>query len=360
MYTIDGKNVAGIGKFKHHFGVWFFNGSLIKDKYGRLHNAQEGKTKALRQLRYTDPAAAMPQLEVLVAEVRAGDQADLLAQACVELDICALHAGERLRAKDLLIEGMDAAERAENLRAWLTAANALSWMHTQAGEPVSAVVVLMRAVERAQVDGSPRQVAVAASNLGACLLNQGALSEALACYERAATLLEHAVGTQRRSRGLARVGQINALVLLGRLDEARELVARARVPGTRHATGAPAPRSTSSRPSWASGRLGGRSSRCACRRGPARGPSCFSARARSRRVRAWQCFFTSFTSGVSTHSTRRARESFGEAVCRDDLQVKSVQYHIVSPHHPPAHAVRHGRSHREPGHQQRGRDRPRA
>ncbi|MEE3243289.1 MAG: YdeI/OmpD-associated family protein [Bacteroidota bacterium] len=54
VYTIDGKNVAGIGKFKHHFGVWFFNGSLIKDKYGRLHNAQEGKTKALRQLRYTD------------------------------------------------------------------------------------------------------------------------------------------------------------------------------------------------------------------------------------------------------------------------------------------------------------------
>ena len=179
---------------------------------------------ALRQLRYTDPAAAMPQLEVLVAEVRAGDQADLLAQACVELGICALHAGERLRAKDLLIEGMDAAERAENLRAWLTAANALSWMHPQAGEPVSAVVVLMRAVERAQVDGSPRQVAVAASNLGACLLNQGALSEALACYERAATLLEHAVGTQRRSRGLARVGQINALVLLGRLDEASALL----------------------------------------------------------------------------------------------------------------------------------------
>ena len=54
VYTIDGKNVAGIGKFKHHFGVWFFNGSLIKDKYGRLHNAQEGKTKALRQLRYPD------------------------------------------------------------------------------------------------------------------------------------------------------------------------------------------------------------------------------------------------------------------------------------------------------------------
>ena len=54
VYTLDGKNVAGLGRFKRHFGVWFFNGSLINDKYGRLHNAQEGKTKALRQLRYTD------------------------------------------------------------------------------------------------------------------------------------------------------------------------------------------------------------------------------------------------------------------------------------------------------------------
>jgi len=54
VYTLNGKNVAGLGRFKHHFGVWFFNGSLINDKYGRLHNAQEGKTKALRQLRYTD------------------------------------------------------------------------------------------------------------------------------------------------------------------------------------------------------------------------------------------------------------------------------------------------------------------
>lgn len=64
VYTIDGKNVAGIGKFKHHFGVWFFNGSLIKDKYGRLHNAQEGKTKALRQLRYTD-ASEIKEYELL-------------------------------------------------------------------------------------------------------------------------------------------------------------------------------------------------------------------------------------------------------------------------------------------------------
>lgn len=52
VYTINGKNVAGIGGFKNHFGIWFFNGALLKDAKGLLTNAQEGKTKALRQMRY--------------------------------------------------------------------------------------------------------------------------------------------------------------------------------------------------------------------------------------------------------------------------------------------------------------------
>ncbi len=52
VYTLDGKNVAGLARFKNHFGVWFFNGALLKDTENKLHNAQEGKTKALRQLRY--------------------------------------------------------------------------------------------------------------------------------------------------------------------------------------------------------------------------------------------------------------------------------------------------------------------
>ncbi|WP_394342899.1 hypothetical protein [Leeuwenhoekiella marinoflava] len=30
MYTVDGKNVAGLGRFKNHFGVWFFNAALLK------------------------------------------------------------------------------------------------------------------------------------------------------------------------------------------------------------------------------------------------------------------------------------------------------------------------------------------
>jgi uncharacterized protein YdeI (YjbR/CyaY-like superfamily) len=53
VYTINGKNVLGLGAFKHHFGIWFFNGVFLKDKKKILVNAQEGKTKALRQMRFT-------------------------------------------------------------------------------------------------------------------------------------------------------------------------------------------------------------------------------------------------------------------------------------------------------------------
>ena len=52
-YTHNGKNVVGIGAFKSYFGLWFFQGALLTDKDGVLINAQEGKTKALRQWRMT-------------------------------------------------------------------------------------------------------------------------------------------------------------------------------------------------------------------------------------------------------------------------------------------------------------------
>ncbi len=51
-YTINGKNVAGIAGFKNYFGIWFFNGVFLKDKEHVLVNAQEGKTKAMRQWRF--------------------------------------------------------------------------------------------------------------------------------------------------------------------------------------------------------------------------------------------------------------------------------------------------------------------
>ena len=45
------KIVLGICGFKDHFGVWFHQGALLSDPQNVLSNAQEGKTKAMRQWR---------------------------------------------------------------------------------------------------------------------------------------------------------------------------------------------------------------------------------------------------------------------------------------------------------------------
>ena len=52
VYSINGKNIVGLGAFKSYVGIWFFQGALLKDKDQKLVNAQEGKTKALRQWRF--------------------------------------------------------------------------------------------------------------------------------------------------------------------------------------------------------------------------------------------------------------------------------------------------------------------
>ncbi|WP_299112691.1 DUF1801 domain-containing protein [uncultured Winogradskyella sp.] len=56
VYTLKGKNVVGLGAFKNHFGIWFFNGVFLKDEHDLLINAQENKTKALRQMRFKTKA----------------------------------------------------------------------------------------------------------------------------------------------------------------------------------------------------------------------------------------------------------------------------------------------------------------
>ena len=48
VYTLNNKNVFGIARFKHHFGIWFYNGAYMNDPKNVLENAQEGKTKAMR------------------------------------------------------------------------------------------------------------------------------------------------------------------------------------------------------------------------------------------------------------------------------------------------------------------------
>ena len=52
VYTLNGKNVIGIGAFKSYVGLWFYQGVFLKDPKGILINAQENKTKAMRQMRF--------------------------------------------------------------------------------------------------------------------------------------------------------------------------------------------------------------------------------------------------------------------------------------------------------------------
>ncbi|MBL7898291.1 MAG: DUF1801 domain-containing protein, partial [Crocinitomicaceae bacterium] len=51
-FTLDGKNVLGLGGFKSYVGIWFHQGVFLKDQKKVLVNASEGKTKALRQWRF--------------------------------------------------------------------------------------------------------------------------------------------------------------------------------------------------------------------------------------------------------------------------------------------------------------------
>ncbi|MEP4533017.1 MAG: YdeI/OmpD-associated family protein [Cyclobacteriaceae bacterium] len=53
-YTLNGKHVVGMVGFKEHMAIWFHQGVFLKDPEGKLINAQEGVTKALRQWRFTD------------------------------------------------------------------------------------------------------------------------------------------------------------------------------------------------------------------------------------------------------------------------------------------------------------------
>ncbi len=47
-YTINNKNVLGVGAFKSFINLWFHQGAFLKDKAQKLSNAQEGKTKGMR------------------------------------------------------------------------------------------------------------------------------------------------------------------------------------------------------------------------------------------------------------------------------------------------------------------------
>ncbi len=53
VYMHNKKNLVGLSGFKSFVSLWYFQGALLKDKKGLLVNAQEGVTKAQRQMRFS-------------------------------------------------------------------------------------------------------------------------------------------------------------------------------------------------------------------------------------------------------------------------------------------------------------------
>lgn len=67
-YTLNNKIVAGFAGFKKHYAIWFHQGVFLKDTEKILLNAQEGKTKALRQWRF-EAGDAIPE-DLVLAYIR--------------------------------------------------------------------------------------------------------------------------------------------------------------------------------------------------------------------------------------------------------------------------------------------------
>lgn len=77
VYTINNKNVVGLSAFKDYFGLWFYQGSFLEDPAQVLINAQEGKTKGMRQWRFSseediDPALVTAYLEEAIQNQKDG------------------------------------------------------------------------------------------------------------------------------------------------------------------------------------------------------------------------------------------------------------------------------------------------
>ena len=62
IYTLEGKNVLAIGGFKNFFTIWFHNGAFLSDPAKVLINATEGRTRGLRQWRFTSMKEIKPAL----------------------------------------------------------------------------------------------------------------------------------------------------------------------------------------------------------------------------------------------------------------------------------------------------------
>lgn len=64
-YYLGSSNIVAIGAFKAYCGLWFHQGVFLSDPDAVLVDAKEGRTRGLRQWRFTDAS------EIDAARVRA-------------------------------------------------------------------------------------------------------------------------------------------------------------------------------------------------------------------------------------------------------------------------------------------------
>jgi len=70
VYTLNNKNIVGYCAFKAYVGLWFYQGALLKDSHKKLFNAQEGKTKALRQWRFSSSEEIFNEKENILSYIK--------------------------------------------------------------------------------------------------------------------------------------------------------------------------------------------------------------------------------------------------------------------------------------------------
>ena len=68
-YTFNGENIIGLAAFNEYVGLWFHQGAFLKDTAQVLFNANEGKTRGLRQWRFTKVEDIESNVQVIEAYV---------------------------------------------------------------------------------------------------------------------------------------------------------------------------------------------------------------------------------------------------------------------------------------------------
>ena len=88
-YTCEGKLVLSIGGFKNFFTMWFHQGVFLSDPAHVLVNAGEGRTRGLRQWRFTSlaeikPALVKKYIKEAIANAKAGKEIRPERKAAIE------------------------------------------------------------------------------------------------------------------------------------------------------------------------------------------------------------------------------------------------------------------------------------